>query len=295
MKVAILGAGAYGRALGKVARDNGHATKFFDPFKFPERSLEAVLEWAEVVLLATPAEVARKLLGQFPVPEREKSLVVATKGLMNLAIYRDFRWVELVSGPGFASEILRGKKVKLTVATQMGRTVGSSETGEASEAGGKSETVAERVLAGEQVKFDSTEDARGVALLSGLKNIYAIEAGRRGLEFGTDEFKEHIHDALCEAEKMLLYNGGFLETVRLNAGVGDFVLTCGSRESRNYRLGELMRMRGERGRKREIRLFLKNNTVEGLHAAREIKRLGLAVPRELEILPDILRRIYAIK
>lgn len=265
MKVAILGAGAYGRALGKVARDNGHATKFFDPFKFPERSLEEVLEWAEVVLLATPAEAAQKLLGQFPASGREKPLLVATKGLMDLAIYRDFRWVELVSGPGFASEILSGKKIKLTVATA-------------------GESYAEELFGGEQVSFDKTEDIKGVAMLSGLKNIYAIEAGRRRLEANTEEFKEYIYDALREVEKFLLYNGGFLETTRLNAGVGDFVLTCGSRESRNYQFGESFDKR-----------FLKNNTVEGIHAAREVKRLGLFVPRELEILPDVLRRIYGVK
>jgi len=52
--------------------------------------LEEVLEWGEAVILAAPAEVARKLLGQFPVPEREKPLVVATKGLIDLTIYNRF-------------------------------------------------------------------------------------------------------------------------------------------------------------------------------------------------------------
>lgn len=272
MKVAILGAGAYGRALGKLARESGHATRFFDPFRFPERGLEEVLEWGEAVILAAPAEAARKLLGQFPAPEREKPLIVATKGLIDLTIYNRFSHVELISGPGFASEILRGKRVKLTVT------------------GGD---VAEKILNTQQVAFDQTEDKRGVALLSGLKNIYAIEAGRRGLKNGSEEFKEYIFQAVREAEKILLYNGGFVETARLNAGVGDFVLTCGSRESRNYRLGELLAAGGARklGEKKIIKRFLRENTVEGVFAAREIERTGVFVPREAEILTDSLRRI----
>ena len=283
MKVAILGAGAYGRALGKIVRENGHATKFYDPWKFPERRLDETLEWSEVIILVTPADTVKKLLKQFPAEERKKALVVATKGLMEPEVtFAKHEIVELVSGPGFASEILRDKKVKLTVACE-----GAMNKG----------TYAEKLLAGKQVMMDKTEDVKGVALLSGLKNIYAIEAGRRGVEFKTEEFEEYIKDVIREAEKFLLYNGGFLETVRLSAGVGDFVLTCGSEMSRNYRFGQKMTEVGAKwGRKRELREFLKEYTVEGVHAARDIERLGLAVPREAEILRDSIRRIQdAIK
>ena len=310
MKVAILGAGAYGGALSKILRANGNATKFFDPWKFPERSLEEVLAWAEAALLVTPAEAVKRLLGQFPAEAQQKPLIVATKGVMDLSLYANFEHVELISGPGFASEILQNKKIKLTVATWTGRAgwecwgeeaklTNEGEKNKNGESGKTNESLAERLFEGEQVKFDKTEDAKGVAMLSGLKNIYAIEAGRRGLKYGTGEFKGYIHAALKEAEKFLLYNGGFLETVRLSAGVGDFVLTCGSRESRNYRFGERLggevsyKLGGAREKKRKIKEFLRDNTVEGVHAAKEIARLGLFVPRELEILPDILRRICA--
>jgi len=72
-----------------------------------------------------------------------------------------------------------------------------------------------------------------------------------------------------------------------------FVLTCGSRESRNYRLGELLAAEGARklGEKKIIKRFLRENTVEGVFAAREIERTGVFVPREAEILTDSLRRI----
>lgn len=296
MKIGVFGAGAYGSALGKVAQENGHAIYFYDSIKFPERKMEDVLEFADAVILAVPAEAIEELLSQFPVSAWEKPLVVASKGLMTLNPYKNFRKVEIVSGPGFARDILRGKGFRLTVA---GREVR------------KERTTAEIMFGGEQVKFDRTEDMLGVVLLGGLKNIYAIEAGRRGIGTRREEFKEYIEMVLGEARRFLMANGGFLETVELAAGVGDFVITCGGvswggARSRNYQFGELMKTvnfpaktgvatrikRGANFRKqmREIGL------VEGVFAAQEIENRGLFVPKEAEILRDILRRInYATK
>ncbi len=274
MKVGILGAGAYGTALGKVLKKNHHATYFYDPKKFKDRGLRDVLEFAEVILLTVPAEAVSKLVRKFPEEAFRKPLVVATKGVMSIDIYEKFDRFEILSGPGFASEIIDGKKIKLTV--------GAAYAPEM-------ETISEKLFAGDQIRLDRTSDVTGVMLLGGLKNIYAIEAGRRKLENGSDEFKEYMQIALKEAQKFLLYNGGFLETVRLSAGVGDFVLTCGSEESRNYQFGRKLRS-FERGRNFRKPL-VPDTTTEGLFAAKEIEKLGLFIPRELEILPDILRRI----
>ena len=153
-------------------------------------------------------------------------------------------------------------------------------------------TLSEELLTTTYLKFDKTEDVSGVAFLSGLKNIYAIEAGRRGLAFGSAVFKEYVADVAKECEKFLLYNRGFVETVRLSAGLGDLVLTCGSSASRNYQFGELLGGRRRIAeRKKLARRFLSENTVEGVYAVKEIEKRGLAVPKENEILIDAMRRI----
>ena len=280
MKVGILGAGAYGKALGFVLRENQHAVYFFDPGVYPERSLEDVVEFSDVILIAVPAEAVRKVLREMPKDGFLKPVVVATKGVMGVEEWERFKKYEIISGPGFASEILNRKRVKLTVA-------GAGATSE--------KTLAEELFENDFVKFDKTEDVKGVAMLSGLKNIFAIEAGRRKLENGSAEFKAYIADTLREAEKFLIYNGGFLETVRLSAGVGDFVLTCGGGESRNYQFG--LRLREfERERRRRTFFGLTRKlkpevTTEGVFAAKEIERREMFLPRELEILPNILERI----
>lgn len=277
MKIGVFGAGAYGSAMAGVLRENGHRVKFFDPYKIPDSDIEEVANYAQVILIASPAEVASALLKQLPADALLKPAIITTKGVMNVDVWENFQYFEVVSGPGFADEIRKKKKIWLTVA---GRGAMSGKT------------LSEELLTTSYLRFDKTEDVTGVILLAGLKNIYAIEAGRRGLIFGTNEFKEFIADAAKECEKFLLYNGGFVETVRLNAGLGDLVLTAGSNESRNYNFGSLLGGRRKAGERQRIaRRFLSETTVEGVFAAKEIQRQGLAVPKECEILIDAIRRI----
>jgi len=299
VKIGILGAGAYGAAIAGVLRENGHGVKFFDPIKLPSVSLSEVTEYAQVIVVAVPAEFARKQMKEFSHEALSKPALIMTKGIMDLSVWEPFSYFELVSGPGFADDIRKRKRTKLTVAA-----TGLTD---------KDIIVAEKILANSYVKFDKTDDKQGVAILSGLKNLFAIEAGRRGLAGKDEEFKEYINDIYRETEKVLLYNGGFVETARLAAGIGDLVLTCGSEKSRNYQFGQLLSRLTKRGgvlrqasstddqdsdvdldfrrHSSVVKQFLRTTTVEGVFAAKEIDRIGVAIPKEAEILTDILRRI----
>lgn len=278
MKIGVLGAGAFGGALGKVLEKKGYEVLYFDPVKFPERRLSDVIEPAEILVLATPAEAVEKLFLKFRNEWFLKPLIVATKGVLKEGVYEEFRHFEVISGPGFASEIRRGRKVMLTVACE-GIDLATRE-------GISGETLAETIFRNTNIVFDRTADVRGVRLLGALKNILAIEAGRRGLTARAREFREFVETMIREMKMVLLDNGGFVETAEKAAGRGDLILTCSSEESRNYRFGQFLQ-RGGNPRKvlREL------GTVEGLFAAREIEREGIFVPREAEILTDILRRL----
>ena len=316
MKIGILWAGEFGRALGVVARKNGHVTYFYDPFIYPERTLRDIVEFSDMLVLATPSKAVCEIFSLFPAEAFYKPLVVATKGVLNFNLYPKFEEFEILSGPGFAKDLEDGRKIKLTVAKE--RILESGRT------------FSEKAFGSKTLSFDKTDDVAGVMMLGALKNIFAIESGRRGLVVKTEEFKEFMVTALGEAQKFLIYNGGFLETIRLSAGIGDFVLTCGSDRSRNYRFGRRLRgarktgkirsldgiLRGEKvisggfsGKNGGILaknggFLIKNNwfltksrknqkieTIEGVSAVEEIETEGLFVPRELEILPDIMRRI----
>ena len=52
MIISILGAGAFGRALGKILTDNNHEIKYYDPYLYPEVSLEQATYQANAIVIA---------------------------------------------------------------------------------------------------------------------------------------------------------------------------------------------------------------------------------------------------
>ena len=86
MNISVLGAGAYGSALGKVLEKNGHKVSFYDPYKFPEVSLKEALKGAEVILLAVPAERVREILGQIPVHKNKNEAVPGAEGADDICL-----------------------------------------------------------------------------------------------------------------------------------------------------------------------------------------------------------------
>ena len=177
MKIGMLGAGAYGSAIAGILRDNHHTVKFYDPARFPNATLDSVASWAEVIFIAVPANVVRILLKELPEETFRKPAVILTKGIMDLSVWEQFRYFEIVSGPGFAEDIVKHKRFQLTVAARTAT---------------QGETLAEDLLKAPYLKFDKTEDRLGVALLSGLKNIFAIESGRRCLENTSQAYKDYL-------------------------------------------------------------------------------------------------------
>ncbi|MBQ6395981.1 hypothetical protein IJH89_00130 [Candidatus Saccharibacteria bacterium] len=250
--------------------------------------MKSVVHDAEILILATPAEAVKKLFDGFSEEWFRKPLIVATKGLLEEGVYERFSHFEMISGPGFASEILKGRRIWLTVACR-GIEAKTTE-------GISGDTLAETIFRNTNIVFDRTDDVRGVRLVGALKNIYAIEAGREGLEPRTREFTEFVEAAIREMKMILLDNGGFVETVEKVAGRGDLILTCSIEENRNYRFGrDALRERGLRWRANARRVLRELRTVEGVFGAEQIKTEGVFVPREAEILENILRRIYAVK
>ena len=64
-KIAILGAGVYGTALGGVLARNGYDIDYYDPLKEKER-LKDVMAGAKAAVLVVPSATAIKLLPHIP-------------------------------------------------------------------------------------------------------------------------------------------------------------------------------------------------------------------------------------
>lgn len=254
MKIAIMGAGAFGTALGGVLADKGYDIDYYDP-KIERENLAQVLSGAKMVLLAVPSEAVPHTLPYLP---KNIPLIVATKGILSDRTFINFKDYMVLSGPGFADDIKAGKKTKLT-ATDKRIT---------------------RMFSTDFLSFDYTDDKRGVLMCGALKNVYAILAGILGLKRESKDWYDFIFEVSEEMRSILAYNGAEAETVDLACGVGDLKLTCGY-PSRNYEFGDLLRGNPD---------YQPEKTVEGVSALKKIKRGEIILPDNLPHLSDLLSR-----
>ena len=242
MKIAILGAGAFGTALGGILANKGYDIDYYDS-KLEKEKLSDVLDKVAYMVLAVPSQAAPYLLPYLP---KNKPLIVATKGFLDTHNFEDFTDYMVLSGPGFAVDIKAGKETHLTATDD--RVIELFET--------------------DFLTFDFTHDRKGVLMCGALKNIYAILAGLLDLKAGTDLHEQYLTEVAEEMKALLSFNGGEAETVELACGKGDLRLTC-DHPSRNYEFGQILR---ENPKARP------EKTVEGLTALFKIKRGEIKVP-----------------
>jgi glycerol-3-phosphate dehydrogenase (NAD(P)+) len=131
--------------------------------------------------------------------------------------------IAALSGPNLALEIARGLPASAVVAAE-------------------DQQLATRVqqrLGRREFRLYVNSDILGVELCGALKNIVAIAAGAAdGLGFGDNGKAGLITRGLAEMMRLGLAAGANPLTFAGLAGIGDIIATCGSRLSRNHRLGE---------------------------------------------------------
>lgn len=255
MKIAILGAGAFGTALGGILADKRYDIDYYDS-KFEQERLSDVLVGAGAMVLCVPSKAAPFLLPYLPTT---KPLIVATKGILSDATFDKFRDWMVLSGPGFADDIKARKKTCFTV----------------------TDARLCEMFGADYIEFDKTSDRRGVLMCGALKNVYAILAGLKGLERGSPAWRQFIKVAAAEMREILVLNGAQAETVDLACGLGDLKLTCGY-PSRNYEYGDTLRQNPR---------YEPTNTVEGLSALKRIQRREIKVPEGAQLLRELSNAI----
>lgn len=252
MKIAIMGAGAFGTALGGILAENGYDIDYYDK-KEEKEPLADVVSDAEMILIAIPSAAIPYLLPHLP---KDRQTIVATKGILSPETFEDFKDYMVISGPGFADDIKAHKETKLTITDKR----------------------LEKLFKREYLVFDFTDDKRGVLMCGALKNVYAIYAGMKGLKRGTKELEEYIKNASDEMKCILKVNGAKPKTVDCYCGIGDLILTCGY-PSRNYEFGDLLRQNPN---------YKAEKTVEGISALKRIRRGEIVVPKEAVLLKVLL-------
>jgi glycerol-3-phosphate dehydrogenase (NAD(P)+) len=131
--------------------------------------------------------------------------------------------VAALSGPNLAGEIAKGLPASAVVASP-------------------DLVLANRIadrLGRREFRLYVNEDILGVELCGALKNVIAIAAGAAdGLGFGDNGKAGLMTRGLAEMMRLGVAAGANPLTFAGLAGIGDVIATCGSRLSRNHRLGE---------------------------------------------------------
>lgn len=229
--LAILGAGAWGSALAKLAGHNQHEIHLWS--RSLNVTLEEVLKDVDIIVSAISMkgvnETAQKIK-KIGLPERV-IIVTATKGLDPETTRTPSQILEanfpnnpvvVLSGPNLSKEIDEELPAATVVASK-------------NEAAA---TVVQQIFASGLFRVYSSPDPIGTELGGTLKNIIAIATGVcDGLELGTNAKSALLTRALTEILRVGTHLGGQTETFFGLSGLGDMLATCSSPLSRNYRVG----------------------------------------------------------
>ena len=257
MKVAVLGAGSWGTTLatllcGRVttvlwARRPELAAAINDTSANPEylpgvrlpadlpatAAIDEALAGATVVVMAVPSHGFRAIL-ELAAPHLPAGVPVLSvaKGLEERSLKRMTEVIAEVApgcppaaltGPNLAGEILAGQPAATVVASE-------------------DEAVAadlQRLLASDALRVYTNADVVGCELAGALKNVIAIASGMGdGMGFGDNTRATLITRGLAELTRLGTAMGGEEPTFSGLAGMGDLVVTCISRRSRNRHVGE---------------------------------------------------------
>ncbi len=297
MRIAVLGAGAWGTALAiafaarhKVilwSRDAAAAAdmsirrenlRYLPACQFPTAleisgDFKSALAGADLAILAAPLAGLRPLLEQIRIVAPSVPFLWVCKGLeagsgllphqVVAEVMGEDAICGVLTGPSFALEVARGLPTAVTLT--------------ATRAGFAEDTV--RSLHGGNLRIYANDDLIGAEVGGAVKNVLAIATGIcDGLGLGLNARAALITRGLVEITRFGVALGANRETFMGLAGIGDLILTCTGELSRNRRVGLLLAE--GLGLPDIVRKL--GHVAEGVPAAREVDRrateLGIDMP-----------------
>lgn len=213
---------------------------FLPGYRFPPMvsfydDIDEAVRQCEVVFIAVPSKFCRQIYKKLaPFLSSDQTLVSLTKGIEENSLMRMSEVMEdefsaffrpriaALSGPSFAQEVAQCHPTAVVLASKemdLARKI-------------------QHVISSENLRIYTSDDIIGVELGGALKNIIAIAAGiLDALRFGSNSTAALITRGLSEITRLGVKLGARKETFSGLAGVGDLVLTCTGRLSRNRHVG----------------------------------------------------------
>ncbi len=311
-KICILGAGSWGTAQALLLGSKGFQVRLWGRVEDGVESLQEekenkrflpgvilpdniiattdialALEGADMVVMAVPSQSFREVLKKaLPYLGISSCLVNTAKGLEINSGKRMSQVAEeilgrrgreqfaVLSGPSHAEEVARNIPTAVTVASYRKEIAF---------------TVQDLYMT-PSFRVYTNPDVAGVELGGALKNIIALGTGiAYGLGYGDNAQAALLTRGLHEIIRMGEAMGGEARTFAGLSGIGDLVVTCGSRHSRNRRAGVLI----GQGYSLEDTLRQIAMVVEGTHSVKIVYRLARQLKIDMPICSACYNILYA--
>ncbi len=314
MKIGIIGAGGWGTALAVLLHSNGHTVKlwayreedaqtildqrenitFLPGVHIPKRirittDLEKSIFRKNLIVTAVPTQYLRSVMESLSNKNfRNRIIVNVAKGIEKgsmmtgseilLDVLKRVRKqnVAVLSGPSHAEEVSR--KVPTAVVAS------SFELDTAK--------VARSVFITPYFRVYHSDDIKGVELGGSLKNIIAIGAGIcDGAQLGDNTKAAIMTRGLAEIARLGVALGAQFQTFAGLSGMGDLIVTCMSRHSRNRYVGEQI----GKGRKIEEIIGEMKMVAEGVDTTRSTHDLSKKHFIDTPIITELYRVLFEDK
>ena len=302
-KISVLGAGSWGTALAVVLHKNGHEVTIWSiaqdeidmlkkerehkdklpGVKIAEEiglttDLKEAISGRDMLVVAVPSPYIRSTAKSMaPYVEDGQLLVSVAKGieegtLMTLSAILEQEIpqaeVAVLCGPSHAEEVGIGLPTTLV-------------------AGAKRKETAELVQStfmNEVLRVYTSPDVLGMELGASLKNVIALAAGMAdGLGYGDNTKAALITRGISEIGRLALKMGAKYETLSGLTGIGDLIVTCASKHSRNRKAGMLI---GE-GYTMEEAMKEVKMVVEGVYSAKAAMELSAKYDVSMPIIEQV--------
>lgn len=265
MKISVLGAGSWGTTLAILLHDNGHEVTLWEFKKSYAKSLlkhrenktflpgisiheeikitndlEESVKQQHIVVIAVPSQFVRSVLKQFPKFDfKDTTFVSVSKGIEKDTLLRvdqiikselpdlDDANISVLSGPSHAEEVSRKVPTAVVAASK------SMDTAK----------LVQAAFMNSYFRVYSSTDIVGVELGGALKNVIAIGAGIiDGAKFGDNTKAAIMTRGIAEISRLGIELGAKPQTFSGLSGMGDLIVTCMSKHSRNRYVGEQVGM-----------------------------------------------------
>ena len=257
-KVAIIGSGSWGAALGiylaKLGNEvkiwsfaqeeadlinNEKKCKFLPGVEIPENivctlSYEEAIKGSDFILHVTPSKFTRNIVKEYKQYVTNQPIIICSKGFekdslstLDEVIKEEIpnAKIGVLSGPSHAEEVSVGVPTLLVIASENTELM----------------NMIQDTFMSETIRVYTSTDVKGVEIGGALKNIMAFCAGIASqMNLGDNSFAALLTRGLTEIARLGVAMNGNRETFYGLSGLGDLLVTCLSEHSRNRKAGKLI-------------------------------------------------------